>query len=480
MQPLPFQPTNSPSRKPTNNPSQSPVLAVTTSSTTTTTTTTSVIQESYVASFDDNLGAPRCASEGSSCSSGTLLNGRGSMSGGSEINSANTLDGCFDGSSGTYQKDESIEKIVVRSGEIEGSGSDAVMESGSRVTIEATVFAWSSGASDTADFYYASDASNPVWQYIGSKTPDGGGEQVLKIAYNLPEGSSQAIRVQFRFGGTIGTCTYGSYNDRDDVVFAVKSALQNPTPTLSPTKNVPPAEPTGGGPQQASHDTQLGVPRCSYGSECDSLNLLDGRGLMKYGNEIHSPNTLKKLCQDGNSGSYHNDESIDRIVVRSGEEDGNGSGIDMIEGGIATIIATVYPWRNGGNDFADFYYASDSANAQWIYIGTKQPIGSGAQELKMSYTLPQGSNQAVRVNFRYRGVQGANGACSNGSYDDTDDLAFGVRLNPSFTESQVSQIVFKEEPKDAVADVRKRIQLNINAMRTEKRAKAAKLTEFGG
>lgn len=131
------------------------------------------------------------------------------MSNGSEVNTANTLDDCdADGSSGTHKKDESIEKIVVRSGEVDGPNDDT-MTVGSLVTIEATVFAWSSGASDTADFYYSSSASNPVWQYIGSKTPDDGGEQVLKIEYNLPEGTTQAVRVQFRFGGTIGTCTYG-------------------------------------------------------------------------------------------------------------------------------------------------------------------------------------------------------------------------------------------------------------------------------
>jgi hypothetical protein len=331
---------------------------------------------------------------------------------------------------------------------------------GGKATIVATVWAWSTGASDTADFYYAADASNPSWQYIGSLTPPGGGEQNLMVSYDLPQGSNQAVRVSFRYGGSIGSCTSGGYNDRDDVVFAV--AKGSDSPTAAPIKTQPPTEAAGGGPQQASFDSSLTIPRCSaYGSECDSLDLLDGRGTMRNGVEANRPNTLG-TCTDGNSGSYHYDESIDKLVVRSGEEDGTGSGVDMAEGGRATIVATVYPWFSGSSDFADFYYAADSSNPQWQFIGTNKPVGSGLQELKMSFTLPQGTNQAVRVNFRYRGVQGSNGACSSGSYDDNDDLAFAVKANPSFTEIDVDQVEVTEEPKDAAVDINKRVEMRVN------------------
>ena len=274
-------------------------------------------------------------------------------------------------------------------------------------------------------------------------------------------------------------------------------------PTSSPVETLSPvATGGGGGLQQADFDSDLGVPRCAtYGSECSSGDLLEGRGLMKYGNEMNSPNTLNSIaCKDGSSGSFHNDESVDRIIVRSGEEDGTGAEVDMAEGGRATIVATVYPWRSGGSDYADFYYAADSSNPQWNFIGTKQPEGSGLQELKMAFDLPQGTNQAVRVNFRYRGVQGINGACSSGSYgerlscfimyfyfvvkpltsflaDDNDDLAFAVKSNPSFTGIDSSEVIFKEEPKDIVADARKRNELRINERGRMKRAKVAKLTD---
>jgi hypothetical protein len=199
---------------------------------------------------------------------------------------------------------------------------------------------------------------------------------------------------------------------------------------------------------------------------------------MYNGNESNRPNTLD-TCKDGNSGSYHGDESIDRIVVVSGEIDGTGSGLDMVEGGRATIIATVWPWNSGSSDYADFYYASDSSNPQWVLIGTKQPTGSGLQEIKMSYNLPSGVNQAIRVNFRYRGVQGSTGACSSGSYDDNDDLAFRVKSNPSFVEVTSQLIVdVQDEAHDVIADSAKRTELDANkgkkrASKSSKRAKRA-------
>ena len=48
-------------------------------------------------------------------------------------------------------------------------------------------------------------------------------------------------------------------------------------------------------------------------------------------------------CQDGSAGSYHGDESIDKVVVGSGDID-EPSDADMIEGGRATIVASVWAW----------------------------------------------------------------------------------------------------------------------------------------
>ena len=159
-----------------------------------------------------------------------------------------------------------------------------------------------------------------------------------------------------------------------------------------------------------------------YGSECTSGTLLNGRGTMKNGGaEPKTPNTLDG-CPDGNSGSYHSDESLDKIVVRSGEVNDPGPYDDMVEGARATVIATVFPYGTGANDYADFYYAGDALNPTWKFIGTVKPSQIGSQDLKMSYTLPPGHNQAVRVNFRYKDSASPCATLQFAHWIDRDDL----------------------------------------------------------
>lgn len=142
---------------------------------------------------------------------------------------------------------------------------------------------------------------------------------------------------------------------------------------------------------------------------------------MTNGPEQNSSNTLGG-CIDGNAGTYNSDESLDKIVVRSGELDDPGPYTDMVEGGNATIIATVFPYQSGANDYADFYYAANASNPSWKFIGTVQPKLSGFQELKISYTLPAGQNQAVRVNFRYKDSASPCSSLQFAHWIDRDDL----------------------------------------------------------
>ena len=140
--------------------------------------------------------APFCQVPGRICSSDSLLNGRGDSMG-PELNAPNTIRGsCPDGSGGTYHVDESIEKIVVRSGGLEDEASDNLTE-GQEATIEVTVHAYGSGTSDTADIWHSTDPNNPdTWTWVESIVPPNGGLVTLKstltIAYGAPV---QAVRV---------------------------------------------------------------------------------------------------------------------------------------------------------------------------------------------------------------------------------------------------------------------------------------------
>jgi aqualysin 1 len=179
------------------------------------TAVTVTVNNPGMASYDPVLKAPKCETVGAACDTGTLVNGRGPL--GPESNAPNTINNsCADGTAGTYHVDESLDRLRVET--LDGSP----MAPGKTVRITATVFAWSTGTSDALDLYYAADATNPNWTLLTTLTPPGGGVRVLTATYTLPQGGLQAVRGSFRYGGTPGICTAGSYNDRDDLVFAVK------------------------------------------------------------------------------------------------------------------------------------------------------------------------------------------------------------------------------------------------------------------
>lgn len=174
--------------------------------------------------FDSGLQAPACNTVGTSCDTASLIEGRDNISGGAEANQPNTIaDSCSDGTSGSYLSDESIERLVVST----VGGSD--FAPGVTVQIDATVHVWSGGpTSDHLDLYYAADATSPTWTYITTINPTSGGVQTHSATYTLPAGPLQAVRANFRYNGSTSPCSTGSYDDHDDVVFAVDS----PAPTV--------------------------------------------------------------------------------------------------------------------------------------------------------------------------------------------------------------------------------------------------------
>jgi leucyl aminopeptidase len=311
------------------------------------------------------------------------------------------------------------------------------------------------------------------------------------------------VRAQFRYQGNASSCTTGSYNDHDDLVFAVGAgtpgftvsaapsavsvvqasnatstitvASQNSfssattlsvsglptgvTAAFSPNPVTPPANgtatstltftasttattgtstvtvtgtsgslvqtatitltvTTAGGAQTAVYDPTLKAPKCAtVGSSCDSgPTLLLGRDTLSGGSEPNQPNNINSSCADGTSGTFHSDESNDRIVVTS-------SGGSLTHGTIVTVTATVWAWNTGSSDTLDLYYAANANSPTWVLIGSIIPPAGGAQSISRTYTLPTGTLQAVRANFRY---QGSASSCTAGAYNDHDDLIFAV------------------------------------------------------
>lgn len=168
-----------------------------------------------VAGFDPVLKAPRCFSHSHECDSGSLLNGRGGM--GPEMNAPNTINSsCSDGLSGTYLRDESNEHIKVST--LDGTN----LAVGKPVRIDATVWVYNV-LNDKLDLFFAANANAPVWEYITTLSPTSKGSNTLSATYTLPEGATaQAVRAVFRLRGSPAACYESSYNDHDDLIFAVE------------------------------------------------------------------------------------------------------------------------------------------------------------------------------------------------------------------------------------------------------------------
>jgi len=170
----------------------------------------------------------------------------------------------------------------------------------------------------------------------------------------------------------------------------------------------------------AVYNSTLKAPACAtVGTSCDSgPSLLLGRDNMSGGAEPHQPNTINNSCADGTAGTFHSDESNDRIVVSS------TNGGPLTHGTTAKVAATVWAWSGYTSDHLDLYYAANANRPSWVFIGTINPTKAGAQNLSATFTLPTGSLQAVRAQFRYLGRASS---CTSGSYNDHDDLIFAVQ-----------------------------------------------------
>src|SRR5712671_3338362 len=181
------------------------------------------------------------------------------------------------------------------------------------------------------------------------------------------------------------------------------------------------------GTQTAVYDSTLKAPKCvNVASGCDSgPSLILGRDSLSGGAEPNQPNTINNSCADGTSGTFHSDESNDRLVVTTTD------GSAFAPGKTVKVSATVWAYSGFTSDHLDLYYAANASSPSWVLIGTITPTAAGAQTLSANYTLPSGSLQAVRANFRYTGSASS---CSTGAYDDHDDLIFAVGGGiPGFT-----------------------------------------------
>lgn len=171
------------------------------------------VATSQVAQFDPVLRIPRCTGPATQCSTGTLTTGRGPL--GPELNAPNALQGCADGSGGTFHgTGQSIDQVSV----VSTSGGPLVV--GGQATVRVTV--WSTSSSDRVDIYSAPNASSPVWTLVATLRPTVR-NAASTLSANLPITSSgtRVVRAALRTTTTAAPCPSGSRNERDDLAFLV-------------------------------------------------------------------------------------------------------------------------------------------------------------------------------------------------------------------------------------------------------------------
>ncbi len=334
--------------------------------------------------FDTVLQTPRCNTVGRSCDSGpSLLLGRGNV--GPEPNQPNTInDSCADGNSGTFHFDESNDRI--KASTTDGTN----FAPGKTVRIDATVWAWTTPSADHLDLYYAANATSPVWTFITTITPTVVGAQTLSATYTLPSGGLQAVRARFRYLGSASPCTTGSFNDHDDLVFAVDS----PAPTTVYSDNF---EAAGG------WITNLGgTDTATTGMwERGDPEQTSSSGIKQLGTTVSGTNDLVTGRLAGASvGTHDIDGGVTSIASPT---------ITLPTSGVLTLSFQYYLAHLSNSSSADFFRAriSDSSGTTTVFESLGAASDRDAVWTPASVNVSSFAGQTIRIIFEAADASGA-------------------------------------------------------------------------
>ncbi len=169
--------------------------------------------------FQSGVAAIYCQT--SPCiASSTILKSRDNINT-PEPNSPNTIDGCEDGTAGTYLNSESIESMTVT------SLNNNFFKIGDIVNVDIEVYCDSTF--DKLNFVYSNDINTIQWKVKDNKQCSSTGLQTLSTTFTLDNNVGQhAIRGIFGFSlDQNKICGNDNYDDNDDVVIYVKECNTN-------------------------------------------------------------------------------------------------------------------------------------------------------------------------------------------------------------------------------------------------------------
>ena len=201
-----------------------------------------------------------------------------------------------------------------------------------KVTVQATMYASSSGyETDVLDIYHTANINTPSWQFVAtlSANPRMPGEHHLSTTFTLPLGDHQAIRGTVRRGGTAQPCSLGSYDDHDDLVFAVAPSTDPVVSFTSPTSG---SLNRGTLTVSANATDNVGITRVEF---FQGSTLLATSTSAPYGFSWNAPNgpitlTARAYDGEGNTGtasvSFTVDNQAPTVAITSPAEGGTVSG----------------------------------------------------------------------------------------------------------------------------------------------------------
>ncbi len=120
--------------------------------------------------------------------------------------------------------------------------------------------------------------------------------------------------------------------------------------------------------------------------------------------EPNQPNTIDDSCADGNSGTFHGDESNDRIRVFTNDGTTLATGKQVTDRSHRLGLEHEHLGLAGDLSSRRRHCRAPVWTAIWR---CHQPAGAGQQVMSRTFTLPAGADQAIRAKFRFSSSAGA-------------------------------------------------------------------------
>jgi len=169
--------------------------------------------------------------------------------------------------------------------------------------------------------------------------------------------------------------------------------------------------------QLASYSPTYKAPLCPKTRCCGPGSLIDSRDNISGKTELNYPNTIFNSCIDGTSGSYHVNESIDSILIRTTDD----TNIEPNK----QVNLYIYAWCSNTNDYLDIYYSDTINSPIWTLLSTYQcDVTNTTKQFSHTFTLSSTQGyHVIRANYRNGGTASS---CTSGIYNDHDDLIITV------------------------------------------------------